>query len=64
MQAELFADNSNTPEGFLYRADFILPEEERELVAAIGALSFGEVKMHGVLAKRRTAQLLHVPFEG
>jgi alkylated DNA repair protein (DNA oxidative demethylase) len=45
----------DVPEGFLYRPDFISPDEERELVAAIGDLPFSAVVMRGVAAKRRTA---------
>ena len=42
------------PEGLRYLPDFVLPEEERALVAQIQGLSFSDVKMHGVVAKRRT----------
>jgi alkylated DNA repair protein (DNA oxidative demethylase) len=37
----------------LYRPDFLSEDEERELVAGIGALEFAEVRMHGVVARRR-----------
>jgi alkylated DNA repair dioxygenase AlkB len=43
------------PEGFLYRAEFLTPEEERELLREIEQIPFSEVRMHGVVARRRTA---------
>jgi alkylated DNA repair dioxygenase AlkB len=52
-QLDLFAPPVELPEGFVYRAEFISPEEERALLAAIGEIAFGEVRMHGVIAKRR-----------
>lgn len=55
MQPDLFGPDNTTPEGFVYREEFISPEEEQQLVAAIRELAFGEVRMHGVVAKRRTA---------
>jgi alkylated DNA repair dioxygenase AlkB len=54
-QLELIPEQSNLPEGFLYRPDFISPKEEQELVAAISGLQFTAVVMRGVAAKRRTA---------
>ena len=45
------------PEGFLYEPDFITPHEERLLLEGISALEFGEVRMHGVAARRRVVQL-------
>lgn len=42
------------PEGLSYRAEFISREEERELIAAVESLAFEEVRMHGVVAKRKT----------
>ncbi len=57
MQAELFA--SDLPEGFVYRQEFISTAEEQELVAALGQLQFEEIRMHGVVAKRRTVQFGH-----
>ncbi len=43
------------PGGFLYRPDFITPEEESELLAGIAGLEFAQVRMRGVTAKRRVA---------
>ena len=56
MQPELFAPTPALPEGFVYRSEFISPAEEEELVAAIQQLAFEEIRMHGVIAKRRTVQ--------
>ena len=55
-QAELFSTPSEMPIGFAYRPDFISPAEEEELVAEIQQLGFEEIRMHGVVAKRRTVQ--------
>lgn len=41
------------PEGFAYRAELITTGEERELLREIGALEFHQMKMRGVVAKRR-----------
>ncbi len=43
------------PAGFLYRPDFVGEDEERGLLDAISALTFAEVRMHGVVARRRVA---------
>ncbi len=34
---------SELPDGFLYRPDFITPEEESELLAGIAGLEFSQV---------------------
>jgi alkylated DNA repair dioxygenase AlkB len=41
------------PEGFAYRAQLITTEDERTLLREIGALEFHEMKMRGVVARRR-----------
>ena len=41
------------PAGFRYQAEFITPDEERELSTAIGAVRFETFEMHGVVARRR-----------
>ena len=41
------------PVGFLYTPEFVSEAEEGELIAAVQALEFGEIHMHGVIAKRR-----------
>jgi alkylated DNA repair protein (DNA oxidative demethylase) len=55
-QLVLFTDPAAWPEGFRYQPDFLGPEEERDLLARVPALPFGEVRMRGVAARRRTAQ--------
>ena len=62
MQAELFSPA--IPDGFVYRPEFISSTEESEFVAAIQQLQFEEIRMHGVIAKRRTVQFgQHYGFE-
>jgi alkylated DNA repair dioxygenase AlkB len=41
------------PEGFVYRPDFLRTQEEREMLDIVSRLGYGEVRMHGVAAKRR-----------
>ena len=41
------------PEGFVYRADFITSADEAALLQEIAALEFQQMKMRGVIAKRR-----------
>jgi alkylated DNA repair dioxygenase AlkB len=53
MQIELFAHKPDLPKGFVYHAEFISREEEEALVREIQQLEFAQVKMHGVVAKRR-----------
>jgi len=43
------------PTGFEYIADFLSSEEERSLVAHIGAIDLAPVVMRGYTARRRTA---------
>ena len=54
-QIELFAKRRELPEGFVYTAEFVSDDEERALLRAIEQIEFGEVRMHGVVAKRRVA---------
>jgi hypothetical protein len=42
------------PEGLTYRAEFVSREEERDLVARVEQLPFEDVRMHGVVARRKT----------
>ena len=49
-------DRHTLPDGFRCANDFISPEEERELVAIIGGLDFHDVRMRGVVARRRVIQ--------
>jgi alkylated DNA repair dioxygenase AlkB len=63
-QGELFSAGAAMPEGFVYRADFVSAAEETELVSAIEGLAFDEIRMRGVVAKRRTVQFgKHYGFE-
>lgn len=41
------------PDGFLYREHFITAEEEFDLLERIRSLDFHQVKMRGVIARRR-----------
>lgn len=41
------------PKGFEYRADWLTREEERYLLTHVGTLAFSDVRMHGVVAKRK-----------
>jgi DNA oxidative demethylase len=43
------------PAGFIYQDDFISAAEEQLLLDFVRDLEFGEVRMHGVVAKRRVA---------
>lgn len=43
------------PAGFLYREDFISPDQERELLQRLAEVEFGEVLFHGYPAKRTVA---------
>lgn len=54
-QIELFAQGRELPEGFVYQAEFISKDEESELLHVIDEIEFGEVRMHGVVARRRVA---------
>lgn len=44
------------PEGLIFQPDFLDVEEEQRVTGLISSLPFGEVRMHGVTAKRRVAQ--------
>jgi alkylated DNA repair dioxygenase AlkB len=55
---------SSLPEGFRLEPDFLSAAEESELVAYAASLSMGEVRMHGVTAKRRVKQFgFHYSFD-
>ena len=55
MQLPLFVAPAR-PEGFVYQAGFIDADEEEALLRNIRELSFQEVRMHGVVARRRIVQ--------
>lgn len=52
-RARLF--DGDVPPGFDYRADFVSPAEERNLLDRLGTIEFSTVEMRGVVARRRTA---------
>ena len=54
-QMELFTAARALPEGFVYEPDFISAEQEETLLQELARLEFSEIKMHGVVAKRRAA---------
>ncbi|WP_447602670.1 alpha-ketoglutarate-dependent dioxygenase AlkB [Nitrospira sp. Nam80] len=49
------ARSADLPSGFRYIPDFLSDSDERELIRFVRTLTFNEVRMHGVAAKRRTA---------
>jgi DNA oxidative demethylase len=51
---------ADSPEGLVYQPEFVSPEEERDLLAAIEQLDFREIRMRGQTA-RRTAR--HFGFD-
>jgi alkylated DNA repair dioxygenase AlkB len=52
-QLDLFAGESQWPQGFAYRSDFLEPSEEQELARRIAELPFEPFAFHGFLGKRR-----------
>lgn len=52
----LFGDVQVLPEGFIYHTQFISADEEARLLGEIRSLEFHEVRMHGVVARRRVIQ--------
>jgi len=52
----LFDDLQTLPDGFLYEPRFLSADEQRALLDEIGRLEFHEVRMHGVVARRRVIQ--------
>ena len=44
------------PEGFIYQPHFLAPAEQQLLLDEIRGLEFHEVRMHGVVARRRVIQ--------
>ena len=52
----LFDDLIPLPDGFIYRPEFLDIAEERDLLDTIAKLEFREVRMHGVVARRRVIQ--------
>ncbi len=52
-QAELFGTEPVLPSGFAYRPEFISIDDEEILLAELRKLHFDDVRMHGVIARRR-----------
>ena len=52
-QRQLFGEKT-LPHGLKYQADFLSPEEERDLLRHIEVLPFKEFEFHGFTGKRRT----------
>jgi alkylated DNA repair dioxygenase AlkB len=46
-------DAAPFPEGFVYRPDFLAPDEEQAVLSEIERLEFGEFRLRGVAARRR-----------
>lgn len=60
----LFEAEAARPEGFRYEPEFLERAEEADLLARFADLTFGEFRMRGVVARRRTAQFRwHYSFE-
>jgi alkylated DNA repair dioxygenase AlkB len=53
-QSDLFGADPRLPEGLVYRAEFLSPEEERALVERLAALPFKPFEFQGFLGKRQT----------
>ena len=52
--AMLFPEAADLPEGFAYHEEIVSPAEEAALLEGLRALRFGEVRMRGQVARRRT----------
>ncbi len=53
MVKRIQSSTGSLPEGFVYRADFLTPEEEKQLVERFATLEFKSFDFHGYTAKRR-----------
>lgn len=56
MRSRVLSLFDELPPGFQYRPEFLSPAEEEELLRHISALQFSEVRMRGVVARRRVLQ--------
>lgn len=54
-QALLFEPGPSLPEGFIYKEAILSAAEEQSALETVRRLEFGEVRMHGVVARRRIA---------
>ncbi len=59
VQVSLFDVSAELPDGFRYQPDFISEAEQHDLLERIRGLAFGDVRMHGVVARRRIVQYGH-----
>jgi alkylated DNA repair dioxygenase AlkB len=53
VQLDLLEAAASLPQGFLYRPELLMPEEESELAARFAELKLREFEFHGYLGKRR-----------
>ena len=54
IQHSFFHELPRLPEGFRYKEELLLPEEERALISTFERLPFREFEFRGFLGKRRT----------
>jgi len=52
--AVLFPEAADLPDGFTYHDEIVTPDEEHALVDNVRGLAFGEIRMRGQVARRRT----------
>jgi alkylated DNA repair dioxygenase AlkB len=65
LQANLFENVPDLPDGMRYRPELISAGEERTLLDKLPALPFKEFEFHGFLGKRRTVSFgWHYDFNG
>ncbi|MDQ3070796.1 MAG: alpha-ketoglutarate-dependent dioxygenase AlkB [Acidobacteriota bacterium] len=57
MTGGLFETSLPLPEGLVYEPEALSFAEEQALLDSIRPLEFGEVRMHGIVARRRVIQL-------
>ena len=50
----LLTEAADLPDGFVYHGEIVSPAEETTLLNALHSLAFGEVRMRGQVARRRT----------
>jgi alkylated DNA repair dioxygenase AlkB len=65
LQANLFGNAPDLPDGMRYRPELISAGEERTLLDKVPSLPFKEFEFHGFLGKRRTVSFgWHYDFNG
>jgi alkylated DNA repair dioxygenase AlkB len=55
-QQTLFENDMALPEGLRHEREFLTPDGHDEMLVRVSMLHFGEMKMRGVVARRRIAQ--------